>query len=204
MNRHRTGRSRDGRGGLGGWRAGSGRAASDIAAPHPAHTRPPTECSTADACVTHDEALDRAVRTGQIHDLRARFKREGREKTGGTAARLRTRSRVGALARPLRRARNRSPGSDDPRLRRWSHGDQPRHGPDCVPSRRCRDEPPVGSTRIHVPDYARSSARPRGFAEWRASLLGARASSPRQARESGATSTVRGHRCPRSQEDRAL
>ena len=52
------------------------------------------------------------------------------------------------------------------------------------------------------PDFARSSARPRGFAESRASLLGARASSPRQARESGATSTVRGHRCPRSQEDR--
>ena len=108
------------------------------------------ECSTADACVTHDEALDRAVRTGQIHDLRARSKRWGREKTGGTAARLRTRSRVGALARPLRRARNRSPGSDDPRLRRWSHGDQPRHGPDCDSSPRCRDEPPVGSTRIHV------------------------------------------------------
>ena len=43
------------------------------------------------------------------------------------------------------------------------------------------------------PDYARSSSRPRGFAEWRVSLLGARASSPRQARESGATSTVRGH-----------
>ena len=240
---------------FGGWQAGSGRAASDIAAPHPAHTRPPTavastqaaiartapaanlgvdprkntsqtapcsadlwrpstnnqsfmtvlalscgsrgstgeipngtgveraggvgvnltsasrlraavsgndvvmlydlvgesvECSTADACVTHDEALDRAVRTGQIHDLRARSKRGGREKTGGTAARLRIRSRVGAPARPLRRARNRSPGSDDPRLRRWSYGDQPRHGPDCDPSPRCRDEPPVGSTRIHV------------------------------------------------------
>ena len=102
------------------------------------------------ACVTHDEALDRAVRTGQIHDLRARSKRGGREKTEGTAARLRTRSRVGALARPLRRARNRSPGSDDPRLRRWSYGDQPRHGPDCDPSPRCRDEPPVGSTHIHV------------------------------------------------------
>ena len=37
-----------------------------------------------------------------------------------------------------------------------------------------------------------------------ASLLGARASSLRQARESGATSTVRGHRCPRSRENRDL
>ena len=51
------------------------------------------------------------------------------------------------------------------------------------------------------PDYTRSSARPRGFAESRASFLGPRASSPRQARESGAASAVRGQRCPRSQED---
>ena len=58
------------------------------------------------------------------------------------------------------------------------------------------------AARIGRPDYARFSARPRGFAESRASLPGARASSLRQARESDATSTVRGHRCPRSQEDR--
>ena len=57
---------------------------------------------------------------------------------------------------------------------------------------------------FRFPDYPQFSARPRGFPESRASFPGARASSPRRARESGATSTVRGHRCPRSKEDRDL
>ena len=82
--------------------------------------------------------------------------------------------------------------------------------PPCVPQAAAGTTPETGAPgtvsesrgrwiEFPDPDYARSLARPRGFAESRASLLGARASSPRQARESGATSTVRGQGCPRSQ-----
>ena len=131
--------------------------------------------------------------------------------------------------------------------------------PPCVPQTAAGTTPETGAPgtvsesrgrwiEFPDPDNARSSARPRGFAESRASLLGvptlaghravaqgtsgtlacpicadprcfmssvtsikqrvmgssmqARASSPRQARESGATSTVRGQGCPRSQEAR--
>ena len=105
------------------------------------------------------------------------------------------------------------------RLRRIERGTRL---PACVGSNAARDYPPASHraprryllgtcvvstisprSRFRIPDYARSSARPRGFPGSRASLLGARASSPRQARESGATSTVRGQGCPRSQEDQS-
>ena len=54
---------------------------------------------------------------------------------------------------------------------------------------------------ISSPDCVRFSARLRRFAGQRTCLPGARASSPRQTRESGATTAVRGQGCPRSQED---
>ena len=52
-----------------------------------------------------------------------------------------------------------------------------------------------------LPDYVRTSSWSHSCPGSRTSLLGARASSPRQARMSGATSPVRGQGCPRSQED---
>ena len=57
------------------------------------------------------------------------------------------------------------------------------------------------SAVIYHPDYVRISSWSHSYPGSRTSLLGARASSPRQARMRGATSTVRGQGCPRSQED---
>ena len=55
-----------------------------------------------------------------------------------------------------------------------------------------------------TPDYVRSSSWPHGFPSSRGCVLGARASSPRQARECGATGTGHGQECPRSQEEHDL
>ena len=56
-------------------------------------------------------------------------------------------------------------------------------------------------TRFEIPDYVRTSTWSHSCPRSGTSLLGARASSPRQAGMRGTTSTVRGQGCPRSQED---